>query len=108
MMKAHEHDRESNENDEHSICQKMVNTYLSEVNAPRHSNPLHYWKEKKVTWPLLAHLARKYLAAPCITVPSERLFSTAGNIITDRRTRLDVEKVEMLLLLNKNIHLKDD
>ena len=108
MMKVHEHDRESNENDEHSICQKMVNTYLSEVSAPRHSNPLHYWKEKKVTWPLLAHLARKYLAPPCTTVPSERLFSTAGNIVTDRRTRLDVGKLEMLLFLNKNIHLKED
>ena len=107
MMKVHEHDREYNENDKHSICQKMVNTYLSEVSAPRHSNPLHYWKEKKVTWPLLAYLARKYLAPPCTAVPSEILFSIAGNIVTDRRTWLDVEKVEMLLFLNKIIHLKD-
>ena len=34
MLKVHEHDREPSENNEHSICQKVVNTYLSEVNAP--------------------------------------------------------------------------
>ena len=34
MLKVHEHDRGSSENDEHSICQKMVSMYLSEVNAP--------------------------------------------------------------------------
>ena len=65
-------------------------------------------KRKKVIWPLLAHLAQKYLAPPPTTVPLERLFSTAGNVVTDRRTALDVEKVEMLLLLNFNIHLKND
>ena len=86
----------------------MVNTYLSKANASRHGSPLQYWKEKKATWPLLACLAQKYLAPPCTTVPLERLFSTAGNIVTDKRTRLDPEKVEMLLFLNKNIHLKDD
>ena len=58
---------------------------------------------------LLATLARKYLAPPCTTVPSEiRLFSTAGNIVNDKRTRLDAEKVEMLLFLNKNMFLKSD
>ena len=86
----------------------MVNAYLSETNAPRHSNPLLYWKEKQATWPLLVTLARKYLAPPCTTVPSERLFSTAGNVVTDKRTRLDAKKVEMLLFLNKNMFLKDN
>ena len=38
MMKVHEHDRESNDYDEHSTCQKMVNTYLSEVTTPQYSN----------------------------------------------------------------------
>ena len=47
-LKVHEHDRESGKDDGHSIFQKMVNAYLSEINAPRHSKPLHYWKEKRL------------------------------------------------------------
>ena len=104
MMKVHDLEPD----DDYIVSQKMVNAYLSESNAPRHSNPLLYWKEKQASWPLLATLARKYLAPPCTTVPSERLFSTAGNIVTDKRTRLDAEKVEMLLFLNKNMFLKDN
>jgi len=42
------------------------------------------------------------------TVPSERVFSTAGNIVTDKRTPLDIDTVEMLLFLNKNIHLNEN
>lgn len=76
--------------------------------TPRLNSPLLYWKEKNAAWPLLACLAQKYLAPPCTTVPSERLFGTASNIATDKRTRLDPEKVEMLLFLNKNILMKDD
>ena len=36
---------------------------------------------------------------------SERLFSTAGNIITDQRNCLDPDRAEMLLFLNKNLRL---
>ena len=104
MMKVHDFEPD----DDYIVSQKMMNAYLSESNASRHSNPLLYWKEKQASWPLLATLARKYLAPPCTTVPSEKLFSTAGNIVTDKRTRLDAEKVEMLLFLNKNMFLKDN
>jgi len=104
MVKVHDAEPDDN----YKVSQKMVNAYLSEANAPRHSNPLLYWKEKQASWPLLSTLARKYLAPPCTTVPSERLFSTAGNIVTDKRTRLDAEKLEMLLFLNKNMFLKSN
>jgi len=39
------------------IITKLVNSYLSEANAPQHSNVLLYWKEKQASWPLLATLA---------------------------------------------------
>jgi len=99
---------DSEPDDDYTACEKMVHSYLGEPNADRHSNPLQYWKKNELQYPLLAQLARKYLAPPCTTVPSERLFSTAGNIVTDKRTRLDIDKVEMLLFLNKNIHLNED
>ena len=104
MVKVHDTEPDN----DYTTSQKMVNAYLSEANAHRHSSPVVYWNEKQASWPLLATLARKYLAPPCTTVPSERLFSTTGNIVTDKRTKLDAEKVEMLLFLNKNMFLKND
>ena len=75
-----------------------VDAYLNEPVCGRKSNLLDYWKQ----WPVLAAMARKYLSIPPSSVPSERLFSTAGDIASDKRNRLSAEKVEMLFL-NKNL-----
>ena len=66
----------------------VVDTYLKELNQPRKSNPLQYWKEHKQLWPILVSLAFKYLCAPPSSVATERLFSTAGDISTETRNCL--------------------
>ena len=43
MMKVHDGERD----DDYIVVQKMVNAYLSETNAPRHSNPLLYILERE-------------------------------------------------------------
>jgi hypothetical protein len=48
------------------------------------SDPLKWWKEKKSSLPRLAKLACTYLAIPSTSVPSERLFSSAGNTLTKK------------------------
>ena len=49
----------------------VVDTYLKELNQPRKSNPLQYWKECQQLWPILVSLASKYLCAPPSSVASE-------------------------------------
>ena len=46
-------------------------------------------------------IARKYLAIPGSSVPSEQLFSKAGELISQRRSQLKPKNVDMLLFLNK-------
>ncbi|XP_017476029.1 PREDICTED: zinc finger BED domain-containing protein 4-like [Rhagoletis zephyria] len=47
-------------------------------------------------------LAKKYLCALASSVPCERIFSKAGQIVSDRRSRLSEKNTEMLLFLNTN------
>ena len=65
----------------------------------RRNDPLLYWKNNEQSNPLLAKLARRFLCAPPGSVPSERLFITAGDIADSKRNRFLPDKVEMLLFL---------
>ncbi|XP_072309606.1 E3 SUMO-protein ligase ZBED1-like [Eucyclogobius newberryi] len=63
---------------------------------------LAFWQGKVDELPLLSRHAKKYLIVPGTSVPSERIFSTAGDIVSAERARLDPDSVNMLLFLNKN------
>ena len=75
----------------------MVNDY---ANAPVVTNAFDFWREKSTGNRMEAEfsrLAKRYLPPPATTVDCERLFSTAGQILTDKRNRLKADKVEKLL-----------
>jgi hAT family C-terminal dimerisation region len=65
-------------------------------------DPLEWWLKNRSRFPVLAQLARKYLAIPSTSVPSERLFSDASNHISAKRTRLSPDLVNKMLFLKRN------
>ncbi|KAF4530311.1 hypothetical protein B566_EDAN017646 [Ephemera danica] len=65
-------------------------------------NPLFWWKNYEVKYPTISKLAKRYLCIPATSAPSERVFSTAGNIITAKRNCLAPENVEMLIFIFQN------
>ena len=91
-----------------SSAEVTVENYLQEAVQPRELSPRIYWEEKKILYPLLAKLAMKHLSIPATSVASERSFGTARHIISDQRNCLDPDRAEMLLFLNKNLHLLID
>jgi len=79
-----------------------VEKYLSEPCQPRHSDPLDWWRVNGRRFPLLVTASRRYLSAPPTSVPSERLFSTAGEVCSDKRSCSLSENVERLVFLKAN------
>ena len=74
--------------------------YLNQPMVDRRENPIQYWQNLASVYPTLSIVATKYLAIVVTSVPSERLFSRAGNILTDSRNRLSPQHLQQLLFFN--------
>lgn len=82
------------------IVQDEIKTYLYDTAMASFSDsPLQWWKINHTRYPVLAKMARDYLAIPASSASSERTFSKAGLLITDRRTRLSSESIKACCLL---------
>lgn len=62
-----------------------IKSYLQSVEVDAEANPLEWWRLHQTNFPRLANLAKKYLCIPATSAPSERAFSTGGNIVTCQR-----------------------
>ena len=84
-----------------------VDIYLSEPLIEFHGgeHSLNWWATNKLRFPILAKLARRYLSVPPTSVPSERLFSVAGDLYDEKCNRLSPEHAEELLFIKSNFHL---
>lgn len=85
-------------------AEPQVQTYLSEKNTSKKSDPLQYWKEHFNQFPSMADAETQYLSAPCSSVDSERYFSVVASVLEENRNRLKPDKVEMLVFIKKNIN----
>lgn len=69
---------------------------------PDNSLTLGWWKENWQRFPHVAILARKYLAIPCSSAPSERVFSQAKLIYSRSRWNMSPETLSHLVFLRCN------
>jgi hypothetical protein len=82
--------------------------FASENQQPQTADTLTWWQENDTRFRSLATLARKYLAIPATSAPSERVFSLAGNICSRRRACLSPAHLDALVFLNANSDLLVD
>jgi hypothetical protein len=100
--------------------QRELDAFLRQPNLPVHQaslgdcdagtssdvchsdTPLQWWAANKDIYPMLSQVARLLLAVPATSVSSERLFSKAGAIISDRRSKLSPQHAEQLCFLSQN------
>ena len=65
-------------------------------------NVLQWWKENKTFFPCLFKAAQAYLHIPATSVPSERIFSLAGYVVCDRRSKMLATNVNKSIFLKRN------
>lgn len=63
-----------------------------------------FWSSNKHLAPLNT-IALKYLAIPATSVPSERMFSKSGYVLSSRRNRLQADAVDQICFINQNSDL---
>ncbi|KAK7898521.1 hypothetical protein WMY93_019374 [Mugilogobius chulae] len=85
------------------LIQRELHSYLALPVVDSEMNPLEWWKIHEVNFPKVSQLAQKYLCIPATSAPSERVFSTGGNIVTCQRAALKPDKVDKLIFLAKNL-----
>lgn len=84
-----------------TVCEDTKLTrYLQEQPDPK-DNPLTWWRDNQTCYPLMWKLARRYMSTAL-----ERMFSTAGNIVTPAHSCLKLDKVNKLTLLAQNLELE--
>lgn len=71
-----------------------LTAFLSSPVADLKENPIEIWENLKNVYPKLYKTALYFLTIMESSVPSERTFSKAGNIIDSKRNRLKPEKLQ--------------
>lgn len=97
-------DGDTTESQPSAIASSEVDRYHTEAPLPLAcKNPLTWWKLRATQYVHLSELAKKILCIPATSVPSERVFSVAGNIINEKRSRLKSDNVDKLIFLYENM-----
>ena len=87
------------------LCIREIDRYINEEQQiSQNECPLVWRAQKQILYPRVAEIAKVVLAIHASSVPSERIFSLAGNIVTRKRSRLSPENVDMLVFLHKNAY----
>lgn len=80
-----------------------VQRYLDDKIINRQECPMNWWREHRAAYPHLYKIAAQKLNAKASSVPCERVFSAADNMLNERRARLGIRKLQQLVFLNQNL-----
>ena len=85
------------------MAKREVADYRAAKSISMKSNPLDFWKLNSTRFPLLSQLSLRYLCVQASSVASERVFSTAGDTLSNERSKMSTDKVDMAIFIKKNL-----
>ncbi|XDV19429.1 hypothetical protein PO909_024899 [Leuciscus waleckii] len=86
-------------------AEEEMEKYCKAPSLPLTEDPMSWWHAHEVTFPLLSRLSKRYLCIPGTSVSAERVFSTAEDVVTAKRSTLKPEHVDQLVFLQKNLQI---
>jgi len=86
-----------------SRADNIFKQYFSLPNSNRKPKPIDFWVKHKILLGELFNLALNYLVIPATSLPSERIFSKAGEIMCQKRNRLSPKNLDIIFLNKKNL-----
>lgn len=90
------------------LVETEMSAYKNEPVEILSGNPLLWWKTHQGSYHCLAKMAKSYLGIPVTSVPSGRVFFTAGDTVTAQRSALSAHHVDTLIFLKKNMNMAKD
>jgi len=88
-----------------SIGDKVENEINGYFNLPKidyEQSPITWWHLNGTMFPFLKVMANKLMCIQATSMASERVFSRAGNIVTDQRASLTEDHCSQLIYLSMN------
>ena len=89
-------------------CEEEWNDYMNVGDLDEDKCPLQWWRDNAEKYERLSILARRFLAVQATSAASERVFSAAALIISNKRTSLKSEMAGQLLYISQNIDWYED
>uniref|UniRef100_UPI00398E5619 E3 SUMO-protein ligase ZBED1-like n=1 Tax=Pristiophorus japonicus TaxID=55135 RepID=UPI00398E5619 len=86
----------------HAQVVEELNNFKSQKVLELGADPLRWWSDRVVLFPTLSKLLQKYWCIPATSIPTERLFGAAGNLVSAKRNQLAPAEVDRLLFLYEN------
>lgn len=77
---------------------KELKVYAKTPQIPVEEDPLKWWAGQAINFPVLAQVARKLLAIPASSAPSERVFSKLARINAKDRSSMKPSLANALLM----------
>lgn len=88
---------DSDKEDKDVGCNQLHKYDSMTTKISHNQDTLVWWKYNKKIYPAVSQMAKKYLTVVTTSVPWERLFREAGQVITKRRNWLSPARVNQLL-----------
>jgi hypothetical protein len=105
-MEALQEEQNQNKDDQCLSIEQVLTSYLELSNVIISTDVFEWWNTKKNKYYRFKYyrykLSKRYLFTPARSASSERVFSTAGYIIDEKRTRLTGDHVDALVFLKTN------
>ena len=86
-----------------AAAQHQVQQYLRTPRIKANKCPFSFWATRRAEFPDLFEIALDHLPVQATSVSSERLFSSAGIVVSPLRNRITPANVEMLTMLHINL-----